>query len=94
MKHKIKELVPEHEKEITSHTTCDICKRSNKRNPRMDHCETDETEISFRDVEFAHSDCGRGTTYSYDICHDCFAEKVIPALSDLGAEPTIEEWDY
>jgi hypothetical protein len=94
MKHKIKETVPEHQKEIISHTTCDICKRSDRRSHGKDTCDIHETEIMFRDVEMNYPECGNGTTYSYDICHECFVEKVMPALSDLGAEPTIAEWDY
>ena len=91
MEHKVKKIVPESVKEVVSHTTCDICKRSDH---GKDMCDIDETTISYRDVEMAYPECGKGTTYSYDICDECFEEKVMPALSELGAEPTIEEWDY
>jgi hypothetical protein len=94
MKHYKEVEIPASKKQKQTHASCDICKRSDERNPRVDYCDIDETEISFRDVEMAFPECGKGKTYSYDICHDCFAEKVIPALSDLGAEPAVEEWDY
>lgn len=92
MEHKTKKVIPEHEKEIVSHTTCDICKRSNKHG--KDRCDISETEINYRVVDYLFPECGGGTNYRYDICHECFVDKVMPALSDLGAVPTIEEWDY
>ena len=91
MEHKVSQVVPEHTKEVISHKTCDICKRSDK---GKDSCDIDEAEVSFRDVEMSYPECGSGTTYSYDICHECFKEKVMHALSELGAEPKVEEWDY
>jgi len=91
MKHTKTEVIPEHTEEVVTHTTCDICKRSSK---GKDRCEFGDTDIMFRDVEMTHPECGNGTTYSYDICHDCFRDKVIPALKELGAEPTVEDWDY
>ena len=91
MEHKVKQIVPEHMEEVISHRTCDICNRSNR---GKDSCEIEETEISFREVEMSYPECGNGITYSYDICHECFKEKVMPALGVLGAEPKEEEWDY
>jgi len=91
MRHKVNKIIPESAKMVVSHTTCDICKRSNR---GKGSCDLSETEISFRDVETSYPECGNGTTYTFDICHQCFSEKLIPALSELGAEPTIEEWDY
>lgn len=94
MKHTEKVIVPEHTKKVISHRTCDICKRPNDAKYGKDICELDETEISFRDVEVSLPECSNGTTYNYDICHTCFVDKVMPMLADLGAEPTVEEWDY
>jgi len=94
MEHKTKEVVPEHEKEVITHTTCDICKRSDDRKTTRDYCDIDETEVSFNDVEMSYPECGSGTRYTYDICHDCFKEKLIPTLAELGAEPRVEEWDW
>lgn len=91
MKHKEIKVVPETTKEVTTHTTCDICKRSDS---GTGACDIDETEVSFREVDYSYPECGAGRTYSFDICHDCFKEKIIPLLSELGAEPRIEEWDY
>ncbi len=91
MKHKKIEIIPAHPEETVSHLSCDICKRLTK---GKGSCDINETEISFKDVEMAYPECGKGTTYSYDICHECFVKKVMTALSELGAEPTITEWDY
>ncbi len=88
MQHKKFMLIPEKKVEVVTHKTCDICKRSD------DCCDIDETAVSFRDVKMAFPECGSGRNYSYDICHDCFKQKLIPALRELGAEPSVTDWEY
>lgn len=90
MEHKESKRIPEHMKESITHKSCDICKRLDI---GRDRCKMDETDVSFRDVEYSYPECSKWKTYSYDICHDCFEGKLMPALSELGAEPRIEEYD-
>ena len=93
MKHKKTKLMPAHKTEVVTHLTCDICKRSNAHEAK-DWCDLSETDVSFRDVEMDYPECGHGTAYSYHICCECFKDKLMPALSALGAEPTEEKYDY
>ena len=51
-------------------------------------------EIEYNDVESSYPESGCGIKYTYDICEECFVNKVIPALSNLGAEPAAKKWDY
>jgi len=95
MKHNIEKIIPEKKVTVVDFKTCDICKRPDRASTsRVDTCDLDNVEIEYNDVECRYPECGSGEKYIYDICEECFKEKVIPALCALGAEPSIEPWDY
>ena len=97
MKHTHAVTIPERREEKVSHVTCDICKRSDDTNvnhiTNSGHCDFDNVEIEFNDIEMNYPECANGTIYSYDICQECFVNKVMPALLGMGAKPTVKEWD-
>jgi hypothetical protein len=66
-------------------TTCDICKEK---------CGLSCVEIEFRDLEVDYPESQRGIDYEYDICNECFEDKVMVMLGLLGAEPSKKEFDY
>lgn len=95
MKHNIKKLEPAKLITVVDFTACDICERPNKsRKVGIDTCDLSYVDIRFQDVESDYPECQSGETYTYDICEDCFKEKVMPALEGLGALPTITKYHY
>ena len=95
MKHRKIKLIPAKEEEVVSHTTCDICKRSNSRDPsNRDRCDTSNTEMEFTDTSNCWPEGGETVVHSFDICGECFISKVVPAMFSLGAASTIESFEH
>jgi len=73
-------------------TTCDICGGTDEHINDSPECDFTNTEIEFKDYEIDYPECQSGVNYTYDICHDCFKDKLMVVLSVLGAEPTAEDF--
>ncbi len=81
-------------KELIEHS-CDICKQKSKSK------ESDNWGDCSRDVERVEIEYTSGTCYygdsggeviSFDICPDCFKDKIVSYFKGLGVEPT--KYDY
>lgn len=93
MKHTKKKTIPArkaHEVEVFSHTTCDLCNKEIRDEGVYNH---DIVTIS-RKVGVNYPDSGSETEVYFDVCGDCFASKVIPALESLGGVVYKEERDW
>ena len=72
---------------------CDICKkRSETSNWDAGSYNVLDTKVEIREgCAFPeHTDV---ETKRFDICPDCFLEKLVPFLKSLGAEPTVVDED-
>lgn len=77
---------------VHTSTVCDLCgdETTNNWAPGTSAL---ETKVSMKDG-WNSPDGGQGTKISYDICPDCFKEKLIPWLESQGAKTNVEEWDW
>jgi hypothetical protein len=82
------------EEEITESITCDICKRTFAGDVWEKKFYTVlETQVSMK-TGVSYPEGGSGEKLTFDICPTCFKEKLIPALKELGAQPTTSEWGW
>jgi hypothetical protein len=85
---------------------CDLCSKNgigdkwNKWSYRLlagswnnNSYDIDRTEISYESGS-SFPEGGSSEIISYDICPDCFMEKLIPWLKSQGAEGHVEEIDW
>lgn len=87
-----------HEYDECVEQTCDVC-RTPASDPgsgwRNGYYQVSKTVCEVKCEEGAvYPEGGNTTATSYDICPECFIEKLVPLLRGLGAEPTIKEIDY
>ncbi len=95
MKKYIKIPVPASTREHLEKLICDICKRETKGNWRTEFYDTTNTVVEYiTGSDFGHHDGGSEEKIEFDICPECFVNKLIPALKNLGAEPTKTERDW
>jgi len=89
MKHMKIVKVPETTKKIVDLITCDLCgKKIEERN-----YDISEVEVRHKKGKL-YQDSGSGTETCFDLCCNCFDEKLVPWLRSQGAEPRIVEWDF
>lgn len=78
-----------YEKEVIDKLICDLCKREAK-TPSKDWSaisyEIAEVIIKYRFGE-SYPESGSGETFSFDICPDCFKQKLIPWFKSQEVEP-------
>ena len=80
--------------EVVVSITCDICNKIYKGSDwERKNYSVLETEVRMK-TGFAYPDGGSGEEITFDICPDCFMNILIPALKELGAHPTISDWDW
>ena len=80
--------------EITA-ITCDICRRATSGEVWTNGDKiygAGKTQVFLEIGEYL-PDCSNGELIEFDICPDCFRDKLMPVLQALGAKPTISEWD-
>lgn len=75
--------------------TCDLCK---KKSPDMGwteegSCYEKETKVQMRTGRNL-SQGSFGKLIEFDICPECFIDKLVPALKEMGAQPTEEQWEW
>jgi hypothetical protein len=78
--------------------TCDICKQVHVKDPgEWDHGRREETETEVTMKVLKHDYDGGGTSHSwtYDICPECFANKLAPWIeAQGGSKPRVEDFDW
>lgn len=79
-------------------TTCDLCgKEATRGGGESSFYEVNETEVEVtvrqKDGR-SYPDNGSGTKVNFDICPDCFKNKLIPFLESQGAKVERTEWDF
>lgn len=81
---------------IIEELICDICKKTAKfpfwEWGEQIGCEK-KVNISYIDGVGYEDGGGHVSMISFDICPECFENKVIPALKQFGAEPRVDEVD-
>ena len=93
MKH-IKTVTKKSTYEVVDSVVCDICKKTynDSWNKSSDY-DVLEVEIRMK-TGSSYPESGSGEETTFDVCPDCFKNRVIPELQKFGAEPTVSEWDY
>ena len=85
-----KEVITEEHKEL-DYVNCDICGTTNLNNGRWNYSETTMALFS----EDAYPEGGENKLLEYDICSECFCEKIVSLLKkELGIIPQITEKDW
>ncbi len=86
-------VIPQHSEKRFSHVTCDICKRiSTSNNWDAGSYQVCDVKIELREG-CSYPDHTHVKKTEYDICPDCFKDKVMPFLALLWAHPTVTEID-
>ena len=71
---------------------CDICGREIK---PEGHCEVRRTIVSITEGRAYGSDGGDTETREFDVCAECFREKLVPWISShRGTEPRVQESNW
>ena len=89
MKHNKTITIPEHTHIVTEFETCDLCGVKLETEPY----EVDYVELCHR-KGFNYPDNGYGVETLFDICGNCFQQKLVPLLISQGAQPQIGKWDW
>lgn len=89
MQHRRTKVVPETTREVVDRTTCDVCEKE----IHGGLFSVDKIVVS-RDVGTSCPEGGSSVSTSFDLCADCFTNKLVPFLASLGAKPRIEEHDW
>lgn len=93
MRHYIEIKVPETIRKHLQYVECDLCKRQHTNEWKSDSYDQIDIDINMR-TGWSCPDGGSGENTSFDICPECFKNKLIPWMKSQGAEPTVEEWDW
>ena len=86
-----------HRKEVTrtyttveiETTVCDLCKEE----IRPAAYQIDETIIKYK-YGCCYPEGGTAVVKEFDLCADCFEDKLIPWFKEHGVEPQVYEEDY
>lgn len=93
MKHYIEIKVPETKRKHLEYVECDLCKKQHKDNWKSGYFDSIEIDVNMR-TGSSYPDGGSGENYEFDICPECFKNKLIPWMESQGANPTFSEWDW
>jgi hypothetical protein len=77
---------PETTKEVEDKTLCDLCGIAIREHGYDVDSVTMEWEVGARYPEGADVECT-----GFDVCGDCFKNKVVPWMREQGATPRIED---
>jgi len=89
-----KKVHKSYDTDVLDSVICDICKREYGPNwNRRSSYTVLETEIRLK-TGTSHPEGGLGEETTFDICPECFTDRLIPTLRKLGAEPTVLGWDW
>ena len=81
--------IPERKEKRLDKTTCDICGEEIKQK----NFSADEI-IVMRNDGYNYPEGGWGVKSFYDICLECWTNKLVPFFDSLGATSRQEEWDW
>lgn len=89
MKHMKTVEVPAKTKEVVEKTTCDLCGEEIK----IGNTSAEEVEIRHR-RGYTCRDGGSGTESIFDLCGQCFDDKLLPWFWTQGAKPKTDSWEW
>jgi len=82
------------ERTVLDKMNCDLCKKESRKDDwTTQGYDIAETEISIREGT-SYPEGGYGTEITFDICIDCFKNKIIPWFKSQGIIGTEKDWDY
>ncbi len=81
--------VPAHAEERLDKVVCDLCQKTIKE----ERYEVDTVVVTYRNGD-NYPEGGSGEETSFDVCSDCWKEKLLPWFKEQGASPQCEEWDW
>ena len=84
---------PQREIKTLDTITCDLCGSVTKNNWKQDSTDVEKIRV-FRVTGYGCPSGGQATDTSFDICPDCFDNKLVPWLKSQGAKPTIKNSDW
>ena len=80
--------------EVITAVTCDLCGRKGRDGDWAKSLfDVEDVEISY-ESGYRYPECGSTEVISYDICPDCFKNKLMPWLKSQGADPEIKDVDW
>ena len=71
---------------------CDFCGLSTDNEWKQDRYDDIEVELDLKIGE-RFPEASFGKIISFDMCPDCFKDKLIPWAKTQGAEPTVKDYD-
>ena len=89
-------------REIVAEMKCDLCGKPTPKDPRREGVFLDSWALGY-DYAETTVECRTGESYPegsftetlvFDICPDCFKDKLIPWLASQGAQPRKEDRDF
>lgn len=91
-----KRTMPVQEYEHVISVQCDLCKReyTDRNWGEKSPCRTLETRVFFFEGVHDRDGGGRKERTWFDICPECFRDKLLPWLKSQGAEPTVERIEH
>ena len=98
----IKPAVPETTQQVFSEGSCDICGKVSTEYDSFNSCFNWSEESYyhkkmvqiFLENRYNYIDSGSSQKEFFEICPDCFENKVVPFLESLGAKKYTEERDW
>lgn len=90
-----KRITPAREDVYQIGVRCDLCKREfqGRKWGKTSCYEVFETTVEFREGT-SYPEGGCAERIEFDICPECFAQRLIPMLEKMGATPSVIEEDY
>lgn len=76
---------------VYDYTACDLCGQRIDRD--QNSFDIDEVRVAHR-TGSQYPGGGDHTTVAYDVCGECFDNKLVPWMKAQGAEPTSDEVDW
>jgi hypothetical protein len=78
----------EYDEKVVAGIVCDVCKKSYDEDwDKNSEYDILETSVEMRTGK-SYPDDTWGDIITFDICPNCFTNKLIPALLEMGAKPT------
>lgn len=91
MKHKKTITEPSYEREVVDYVTCDLCRQ---RLPlSAGQYRIDEITVMRREGS-SYPEGGSGIECEFDLCPQCWDEKLVPWMREQGGEVRISEWAW
>jgi hypothetical protein len=89
MEHHKTITIPERQSTVFDYKTCDLCKKKIEE----EYGEKSEVTMLYSNG-YHYPEGGGGTEQIFDVCPDCWNDKIVPFMEGQGALFRIREWDY